>query len=559
MRNALRQPLTWILLMAAGLRLAGLFWGLPGSDGWDDDGFAPRNFLTALALTWKPGAFFTYPPLHAILLAAPSLPVMAWALAHASSLHPADVIATITQPKYMTYFAVVARLVSIVMSLGIIWAIGEMAKLVAGRRAGLFAAGACALGVGLTYYGQVSNLDVPSLFWAVLALWQAMRAVAQYAPRRFWWAALCTAAAIATKDQAYALFALSVPLWLGLWFAADAWPRRKAGRIIVTLLAAAAVAVFALLLVDGAITNWSGFVARLHFLTGPASHDYAEYARGPLGWWGILRDAARYFACGAGVATLALMALGLWRVGRGKYSAAAWLPLLAILSFTICFNLTALRTDDRFLLPQGVLAAFYIGIAADWLLSLGPRALAWAIRAALATIALLALHGAMGVTAAMVWDPRYEAARWLSFQARPGDGIEVYDRNWLLPHLPPSAHAWRVGLGDLKMRSPMPGITELRQPFAAIAVRRPRFVVISRVWARRWLEMPRDLPPGRIYSPLERRDFADAPSHAFFIALTDGRLGYRLVHVARPANGFWPRLHIHDSLNEAIGIYERRP
>jgi hypothetical protein len=31
------------------------------------------------------------------------------------------------------------------------------------------------------------------------------------------------------------------------------------------------------------------------------------------------------------------------------------------------------------------------------------------------------------------------------------------------------------------------------------------------------------------------------------------------VHVARPANGFWPRLHIHDSLNEAIGIYERRP
>ena len=34
-----------------GLRLAGLFWGLPAADGWDDDGFAPRNFLTALALT----------------------------------------------------------------------------------------------------------------------------------------------------------------------------------------------------------------------------------------------------------------------------------------------------------------------------------------------------------------------------------------------------------------------------------------------------------------------------------------------------------------------------
>jgi len=75
MNKLSRSPLFWILLAAAGLRLAGLFWGLPAADGWDDDGFAPRNFLTALALTWKPGAYFTYPPLHALLLAIPALPV----------------------------------------------------------------------------------------------------------------------------------------------------------------------------------------------------------------------------------------------------------------------------------------------------------------------------------------------------------------------------------------------------------------------------------------------------------------------------------------------------
>ncbi len=75
MNRLLRAPLFWILLAAAGLRLAGLFWGLPAADGWDDDGFAPRNFLTALALTWTataPG--FTYPPLHALLLAVPTSP-----------------------------------------------------------------------------------------------------------------------------------------------------------------------------------------------------------------------------------------------------------------------------------------------------------------------------------------------------------------------------------------------------------------------------------------------------------------------------------------------------
>ena len=179
MRALLKHPLTWILVAAAGLRLAGLLWGLPASDGWDDDGFAPRNFLTALALTWKPGSYFTYPPLHAIALAIPALPGILVALLHLPSFHQADVIAEFTRPGIMTYFAVVARVTNLAMSLGIIWAVGEMARLAAGRQAGLFAAGAAALNFGLTYYGQVSNLDVPYLFWGTLALLWGMRAVAE--------------------------------------------------------------------------------------------------------------------------------------------------------------------------------------------------------------------------------------------------------------------------------------------------------------------------------------------------------------------------------------------
>ena len=128
------------------MRLAGIGWGLPASDGWDDDGFAPRNFLTALALTYKPGSYFTYPPLHAFFLALPTLPVSALALMHAHSFTQADVIGEITKPRYMTFFAIVARLISVAMSLGIIVCVGRMAALIAGRRAGLFAAAACTLG-----------------------------------------------------------------------------------------------------------------------------------------------------------------------------------------------------------------------------------------------------------------------------------------------------------------------------------------------------------------------------------------------------------------------------
>ena len=62
--TAPRKPLFWIVVLAIVLRLPGLGWGLPASDGWDDDDVAPRHFLGGLALPYVPGSFFTYPPLH---------------------------------------------------------------------------------------------------------------------------------------------------------------------------------------------------------------------------------------------------------------------------------------------------------------------------------------------------------------------------------------------------------------------------------------------------------------------------------------------------------------
>ena len=557
MSRLLRSPMFWLLLLAAGLRLAGLAWGLPAADGWDDDGFAPRNFLTALALTWKPGAYFTYPPLHALLLTLPSLPVAAWALAHAPSLSPHDVIATITQPRYMTYFAVLGRLAGLAMSLGIIWTIGEMARLVAGRRAGLFAAGACALNFALTYYGQVSNLDVPYLFWGLLSLLWCMRAVMEEAPRRFWLAALFAAAAVATKDQAYALFLLSVPLFLLLWFVSDHWPRAHAGQVLRALLPAAIVALLLLLLVDGAITNASGFARRIAFLAGPASRDYAEYVRGPSGWLALLGDMLGYFARGYGLLPMALTAAGLglhFTRTKGAPRLAGTLPLLAAVSFTVCFNFAALRSDDRFLLPQGVLATFYIGIAADTLAFAAQDRLRLVGRALLVVTALLALHWCVAVNAALLLDPRYDAEAWLALHVKPGDAIETYGQNCFLPRFPQQALVTRIGQTDLRLRNPLPGVTERQEPF--IAPRQSRFVVLSLAWARRYLRAGVPLGAGRIYSPLQQADFANSDAHLYFTALISERLNYRLAYAAS-YRGSWPVVHIHDSLDETIWIFER--
>jgi 4-amino-4-deoxy-L-arabinose transferase-like glycosyltransferase len=475
----------------------------------------------------------------------------------------------------MTYFAVLGRLVSLGMSLGIIWAVGEMARLVAGgasggplasaygrtaqakSQAGLFAAGAAALNFGLTYYGQVGNLDVPYLFWGTLALLWSMRAVAEQRTQHFRAAALLAAAAVATKDQAYALFLLSLPLFLLIWFLIDNWPRQEARAVVRVLLPAILVALILLLLVDGAITNWSGFLKRVAFLAGPAAQDYAEYVQGPAGWRALLGDMSAYYSHGYGLVAVSLAFLGVVaHVTRARAGilAAGLLPAFAILSFTLCFNFAALRSDDRFLMPQAVLACVYIGIAADILAFAAQAWIQLVARAALAITALFALQQTIAINAALLLDPRYEAERWLTAHIKPGDSIETYGQNCFLPRFPSGAHVTRIGQGDLKVRNPLPGVREVRAPFGARG--NARFIVVNAKWAERYLRPEVPLPPGHIYSALQQADFRNQDAREHFAHLLDGRAGYRLGYTAH-YDGLWPAVHIHDSLDETIWLFER--
>ena len=563
-RAFFRTPLFWLLAVAAAMRLTGLAWGLPASDGWDDDGFAPRNFLTALALTYKPGSYFTYPPLHAFILALPTLPGWVLALFRAHSLAQADVIGEIIKPVYMTYFAIVARLLGVMMSLGIILSVGQMAGLIAGRRAGFFAAAACALGATLTYYGQVTNLDVPYLFWCVLSLLWCMRAIAGHEPARFREAALFAAAALATKDQAYAIFLLSVPAVLLLWFGADSWARRHASRVIQPLLFWTVVAILLLLLIDGAITNPGGFARRLAFLTGPASREYATYSQNLAGRLDLLRDVWTFFTQGYAAIASVLALLGLWvHVGRWRSDGAVWvaglLPLLAIVSFTICFNGIALRTDDRFLLPQAVLAAVYIGVAAEKLMSMPNPWVSRGARLVLAVVAVFAFYQCTAVSAAFLLDPRYDAEHWMAAHIHPGDRIETYGQNAYLPRFPIGATIVRVGQTPLNLRNPLPAVTELRQPFDAIEARHPRFIVISAWWVQRYLDPKMPSGGNRNPSAIQRAQFGDLKAVHYFSELQAGRLDYRLMREFRYDGKFWPPVHIHESLGESIRIFERIP
>jgi hypothetical protein len=320
-------------------------------------------------------------------------------------------------------------------------------------------------------------------------------------------------------------------------------------------LPAAAVALLAVLLLDGAITNPAGFAKRVAFLTGPASQTYAEYWHGPLGWAALLTDMMRYYTRDYGLLAVVFTGVGVWLTWRRR-NVAGFLPLLAIISFTLCFNFAALRSDDRFLLPQGVLACVYIGIAVEMIGHARPW-LRRGAQAVVAVIALLALHQAIAIAAAMLFDPRYNAERWMAAHVRPGDTVETYGQNAYLPRFPHDATVMRVGTRPPQARSPLPGVTELQEPFDAH--RAPHFIVVNDWWMRHYTKPQSELGGHRLPSPVQAALYADMPARFYFRALEDGGVPYRLALRAGPASSFWPQVHIHESLNEAILIYERAP
>jgi hypothetical protein len=545
------------------LRLVGIGWGLPGSDAWEDDGIAPRDFLVGTVETYTPGHYFTYPPVHLIGLTLLTSPVWGWALAHARTLAPPDVIAAMIQVPIGTTLTLVARAVSALMSVGIVYALAQIGQELRGPRAALLVALTVGSNAPLVYYGHTSNLDVPYLFWGSLALLELVRTMVRNDPTRLRRAFVFAALSVGTKDQAYALFLLGVPLAFGLWMATDPRARANAKTILRSLVVSAAIALVLLLLVDGALTNPLGFRQRIGFLLGPASQAHAYY---PSTWEGrlhILRGLVLGFDRFYPWPFAPLVVLGIGaHVARARrehaHLAAGLLPLFAALSFVVCFNFTARRTEHRFALPEMLLLGVYAGLALDAFLGrCRAKAAKGVAVAALVPLFGWALFGCAAVDAVLVLDPRYEAEAWLEEHAKAGDAIEVYGTNAYLPRLPKGAHVTRVDVLPLSKRNPLPDVTEVESRFGDVEARKPRFIVVPEAWVWKYMNGPP--PSGLVLAPQHAEWQHDRDSTDYFHALHEERLAYRRAHVSAWASTFWPRLDIHQSTGHEIRIFERKP
>jgi 4-amino-4-deoxy-L-arabinose transferase-like glycosyltransferase len=562
--RTVHSPLAWILVAMLAVHLVGITWGLPGADGWDDDGIAPRDFLSGVYETYAPGSYFTYPPVHLLMLTILTAPGWIVGLVRATSLAPHDVIAELTRVPYMTAFSLVARVVAEAMAVGIVYAVARIGEELWGRRAGVWGAGVAALNVPLAYYAHTSNLDVPYLFWSMFALLAFVRTVVRHEPRFLRSAAVCAALAVGTKDQAYAVFVLSIPALLVAWFATDAWPRANVRTVLRQLAIAVVAAAVLLAVLDGAVTNPSGFSKRLHFLTGTASQDHAYYAANWIGRRRVLEDVVRFFDHFYPVAVAPFVLAGLYlhvtRTSADKARlVAGLLPAMALMSFTLAFNCVARRTEHRFLLPQSVFVSLYAGLAFDVLTLRASRIRVVGWVAAVA-IGGRALFDCVAVDVALLRDPRYAAEAWLDAHVAAGDSIEVYGNNVYLPRLPSKARIDRVDTEPLRARSPLPGVTEIDAPFDDVEARKPEWIVTSEAWTWRYVMAPPVDPRGPIVlAPLQAERERDVATRAYFASLFDGTGAYELAYAAVYDDSFWPRVDIHASTTRTIFVFHRKP
>ena len=563
-RELRSSPLAWILGVTFAVHLIGITWGLPAADAWEDDGIAPRDFLVGAYETYLPGHYFTYPPVHLLGLSVLTAPVWGLALARAPSLAQSDVVATMIQVPTMTALTLVARFVSELMALGIIYFLAKLAEEVWGKRTSLLVALVIAVNAPLTYYAHTSNLDVPYMFWASSALLETTRAIVRREPRRFRRVFIFAALAVGTKDQAYAVFLAGFPVTIAAWLLLDREVKARRAEIVRQLAIALAISGVMFLFVSGAITNFSGFRARIHFLLGPASQNHAYYAVSWLGRLEILRDLAlgwnRFYPYPFALAALG----GLWahvagarRAGTPEKLVGGLVPLLGGLSFVLCFNLTARRTEHRFAMPEMLLLAVYAGVAFDRAIELcrsGP-----AKRAAQATVSGLLAWGlfeCVTVDANMLLDPRYDAEAFLSAHVRDGDLVETYGANAYLPRFPAQARVTRVDVSALSTRNPLPDVLEIEAPFHEIETRKPRFIVVTDAWV--WRYFASGASGGRVVPPEQAERERDQASRYYFQALHADMLPYREVHLSRFSSTFWPTRQIHQSTAKDIRIFERK-
>ena len=457
-RRKIHLVLAALLAWAVLLFAVGIHWGMPSWVGWCGDELHPTSWTTALSPATPNGWHARYPPLHFMVLAGLSWPVRA--MAANGTLH-------IAQDDLIVDLTMMARVLSLLFSLGTLYLIYRTGSEIYGRRNALFAVLVMVSVAPFAYYSKTGNLDAPYVCWFTLSVLCYVRFLKRVRLRDGLLFAAAAAAAVCTKDQAYGLYTLApLPMVFAVYRASyrDRGFVRGYLRAIVDrrilLTGAMAAALFALF--QDLLFDPQRFRIHLQLLRGPMSENYQDFPATLGGEWQLLTLFLKQigFALNPVYALLCAGAV-VWALARANRSrrarvtsaqgplapsapVAPGLPserrqlfllgsvVFLAVSYYVTFLDLILFTFDRYVLPVTVLLSLLCGWAIGELLRPGVRGarLRWA---AFAAAALYGCLYAASVDFRMLADTRYQVEDYVKAHAKDPDSAIGVGRRKHIP------------------------------------------------------------------------------------------------------------------------------
>lgn len=544
-----RGPVALVVLVSLALYGYHIWWGLPnGNVTWAVDAITP---LTPLSIAqksflsgWNSGWFyFKYSIGHCLLLMLVYLPYITLLLITGHSRGVSKTLHHLADSEHaISVLALLGRLTSVVMGAATVWLLYRVTRRLFGRQAALWSTAAAAASLGMVFYAHTTNLDIPSLFWTVLAWDAAVALVVASRQREMLVFGAASAMAIATKEQAVGFLVGCTAILVG--GQAAQWRRGEVRGVDVMrrLAVGAGTGVFVLLLTYNAFYNPLGFYRRLQFLNGTLPPDVwaklvpraAYISPGVLlglpAYWVMFREACIAMAWSMGFPWMAFSLIGLVITLRRRPVAAlgALVPFVAY--FFVSLPALPQPPNVRYILQMTIALALLGGVtsAALWARGAAGKALVLAVLA-------YTYAGGIGVDYLLAHDPRYQVERWLAQNAPPGTRVETYHKATFSPRFPDNVKAVRPKFHHINK--------------ADFERRAPDMVLLNMVDLERVTQRYDKVQPVMVH-PAENEEFLRA--------LLQGELGYREI---ASFHASWPLIPdgIMRSLSPPFVLLARQP
>jgi hypothetical protein len=448
-----RRALGLTLLLGFGLVIWGIEWGLV--DTWGVDELRPGLVREVIERRFSDGWYDKYPLMHYAVLA---IPVSAFEIAGRYSILASDsLLSHVAQLAMM-------RLVSVIMGLGTLLAAYLCGVELYGPRRAVLATLALLLTPLFVYYGKTANLDIPFMCWFGWALLAFLRILRTNRCADYVRLGLAAAAAVATKDQAYASLALlplavvfvnarqqSSPTW---------WGRLAAAVVDRRVLAAGGAAAVAFAVLHNVMFNFGGIVSHFRLLSNVA--DIAVVPRTFAGYAELSARTVDSFRLALGWPLFVMAVIGIASATARK-ERRWWLWLLVVpLSFHLTFTWVVLYICDRYLFGGIFVLALFAGSAlSDLMENRRWWPAAWTTVAGSLVYSLLY---ASSINVMMNRDSRNVARGWVLAHADEGASVGMIGA--YLPSMGPPIDGVRLGASAADVMQVKPDWIMLNARFA---------------------------------------------------------------------------------------------